>query len=519
VTRGYSTTNLIYLNGMIRRYSLCTVFLALAAIGNLSARDHVLTIGGGYSPSGNQVSLERNVIFFEKLRAEKLGGDIRHDLYFADGNSPLPDLQFEPEGWEVPRANLYMAGLFGSERGITNQYRNNELKNTRDLSSPDAVERWFEEEGSKLESGDRLILYVTSHGGRSGNKDNKFNTKIWMWNRRTLEASRLAGWIAKLPEGVRVMTVMVQCYAGGFSHLIFDENNEKKDSVDRRLCGFFATVCDREAAGCTPDVNEANYDEFSSHFWAALRGKTRMEEQAGHCDYDGDGRISFEEAHAYAILASRNIDIPVKTSGAFLRVHSRLRSEKEEDKELLGLETPYSVILERAGKVDRAVLEGLSRRLNLKGENRGTKARDGVSALAKKIRKVEEEKKAHKKKFDSARGVISRDLRNRWPALENRHSPGAVRLLSKEKRQSQFVSAVEEHPSFEEWSKLRAERSELGDRDLQLSKEYASWRRFLRVFENVAYAANLPVICEEAVTGTYFRIITAEQEGFFDNKE
>ena len=155
---------------MIRLYSPLSVLLTLATIGDLSARDHVLTIGGGYSPSGNQVSLERNVIFFEKLRAEKLGDDIRHDLYFADGNSPLPDLQFEPEGGEVPRANLYMAGLFGSERGITNHYRDNELKNTRDLSSPDAVERWFEEEGSKLESGDRLILYVTSHGGRSGNK-------------------------------------------------------------------------------------------------------------------------------------------------------------------------------------------------------------------------------------------------------------------------------------------------------------------------------------------------------------
>ena len=493
------------------------MFLALTIIGDLSARDHVLTIGGGYSPAGNQVSLERNVIFFEKLRAEKLGGDIRHDLYFADGNSPLPDLQFEPEGREVPRANLYMAGLFGSERGIANHYRDNELKNTRGLSSPDAVERWFEEEGSKLESGDRLILYVTSHGGRSGNKDNKFNTKIWMWNRRTLEASRLAGWIAKLPEGVRVMTVMVQCYAGGFSHLIFDENNEKKDSVARRVCGFFATVCDREAAGCTPDVNEANYDEFSSHFWAALRGKTRMEEPVGHCDYDGNGKISFEEAHAYAILTSHNIDIPVKTSGAFLRVHSRLHSEKEEEEGLLGLETPYSVILERAGKVDRAVLEGLSMRLNLKGENRGTQARDGVSALAKKIRKVEEEKKAHKKKFDSARGVLSRDLRNRWPDLENRYSPGAVRLLSKEKRQSQFVSAVEEHPRFEEWSKLRAERSKLSDRDLQLSKEYASWRRFLRAFENVAYAANLPVICGEAVVGTYMWILAAEQEGFSGN--
>ena len=499
---------------MIRLYSPLSVLLTLATIGDLSARDHVLTIGGGYSPSGNQVSLERNVIFFEKLRAEKLGDDIRHDLYFADGNSPLPDLQFEPEGGEVPRANLYMAGLFGSERGITNHYRDNELKNTRDLSSPDAVERWFEEEGSKLESGDRLILYVTSHGGRSGNKDNKFNTKIWMWNRRTLEASRLAGWIANLPEGVRVMTVMVQCYAGGFSHLIFDENNEKKDSVDRRVCGFFATVCDREAAGCTPDVNEANYDEFSSHFWAALRGKTRMDEPVGHCDYDGNGKISFEEAHAYAILTSRNIDIPVKTSGAFLRVHSLLRSKKSDDDELLGLETPYSIILERASKVDRAVLEGLSERLNLEGENRGIQARDGVSAVAKKIRKVGEEKKAHKKKFDSARAVISRDIRNRWPDLENRHSLGAVSLLSEETLQSQFVSAVEEHPRFEEWSKLRSERSKLSDRDLQLSKQYATWRRFLRAFENVAYAVNLPEIAGQVGAEAYRQIIEAEKEGF-----
>ena len=87
---------------MIRLYSPLSVLLALATIGDLSARDHVLTIGGGYSPSGNQVSLERNVIFFEKLRAEKLGDDIRHDLYFADGNSPLPDLQFE----QRPRSPL-----------------------------------------------------------------------------------------------------------------------------------------------------------------------------------------------------------------------------------------------------------------------------------------------------------------------------------------------------------------------------------------------------------------------------
>jgi len=481
--------------------------------GALDARDHVLTIGGGYSPAGNQVSLERNVLFFEKLRAEKLPEGTPHDLYFADGTSPHPDLQFRPEGAEVPRAHLLMAGLFGSEKNLTNHYRNNVLEGVRDISSPAALERWFREEGSKLEAGDRLILYVTSHGARSGSKSNKFNTRIWMWDRRTLDASRLAGFLAGLPEGVKVMTVMVQCFSGGFSHLIFEENNQKKERAKRNICGFFATVCDREAAGCTPDVNEANYDEFSSHFWAALRGRTRTEKEIADCDYDGDGRVSFEEAHAYAILTSRNIDIPVKTSGAFLRIHSRLHSDKEEDRELLGRESSYAEILEQAGTVDREVLEGLSTRLALDGEQRGALAGEKASEIGKKMRKIEEDKKAHKKKLDGARMAISRTIRNRWPDLENRHSPGAVNLLSNGKLRAEFVAAVEKHPRYSEWDRLKQERGKLEGRELELSREYANWRRFVRVFENVAYGVNLEQVADEDVVQAYQRLMEAEREG------
>ena len=491
--------------------------LLLLVGGTLCARDHVLTIGGGYSPAGNQVSLERNVLFFEKLRAEKLPDGTSHDLYFADGTSPRPDLQFRREGEEVPRANLLMAGLFGSEKNLANHYRNNVLKGVRDISSPAALEKWFQEEGPKLAAGDRLVLYVTAHGGRSGSKGNKYNTKIWMWDRKSLEASRLAGFLAGLPEGVKVMTVMVQCFSGGFSHLIFEENNQKKEGATRSICGFYATVCDREAAGCTPDVNEENYDEFSSHFWAALRGRTRMEKEITDCDYDGDGRVSFEEAHAYAILTSRNIDIPVRTSGAFLRVHSRLRSEKKEDRELLGRETPYAEILERAGPVDKAVLEGLSARLELEGKKRGTFAHEKASKLGKEIQKVEGEKKEQKKKLDGVRTVIGRTILYRWPDLENRHSSGAVRLLSEEKLQAEFVVAVEEHPRYSEWNRLKQERGKLNDRELELSREYANWRRFVRVFENVAYAVNLEKVADEDVVQAYQRLLEAEREGFSGN--
>ena len=92
--------------------------LPLAAVGLLlasipaNAKDHFLTIGGGYSPTGNQVSLERNVIFFRKFLAEKLPNDAPHDLYFADGTSPNPDLNYQLEDQEVPLANSLMAVLF-----------------------------------------------------------------------------------------------------------------------------------------------------------------------------------------------------------------------------------------------------------------------------------------------------------------------------------------------------------------------------------------------------------------------
>ena len=57
-------------------------------------------------------------------------------------------------------------------------------------------------------------------------------------------------------------------------------------------CGFFATVHDRKAAGCTADIDEANYQEYSTYFFAALRGKTRTGTPITPPDYDGDGRVS-----------------------------------------------------------------------------------------------------------------------------------------------------------------------------------------------------------------------------------
>ena len=496
--------------GGCRLSAICAASLLVAVSSPLSAKDHVLTIGGGYSPAGNQVSLERNVVFFEKLLAERLPQGTAHDLYFADGDSPGRDLQFLVEGEGVPRPNRLMAGLFGSEDDLDNQYRDHQLDGVRGKSGPAEVEKWFTETGATLKAGDRLILYVTAHGGRGG-KDNKHNTRIWMWDRQSIDAAKLAAWIKALPEGVSVMTVQVQCYSGGFSHLIFEENNASKGDSAREICGFYATVHDREAAGCTPDVNEANYDEFSSHFWAALRGKTRLDKPVSGCDYDGDGQVSFEEAHAYAILVSRNIDIPVKTSDAFLRAHSAQRSEEKEN--LLAVDTPYSELLKRARPVEREVLEGLSKQLGVGGEERGAEVAEKAKELGEALKKIDAKLKAQKKTLDGERIPIARTVRNRWPELKNKHSPGAVRLLSDAKLREEFVTLVESHPKFERWGELKKQRAQLEEEELELEKEYATYRRLVWALESVALAANLEKVADEEKRSRYRRLLKAEAGG------
>ena len=59
----------------------------------VSAKDYLLTIGGGYEPAGNQASLEANVLFFQRVVREKYPGPVEHQIYFADGFDDQDDLQ------------------------------------------------------------------------------------------------------------------------------------------------------------------------------------------------------------------------------------------------------------------------------------------------------------------------------------------------------------------------------------------------------------------------------------------
>lgn len=474
---------------------ICALGLASAA----SARDFYLTIGGGHSPESNQASLEKNVLFYQQLLKEQNVPAAQQAVYFASGSPSDKDVQAVDLD-SVPKANRLMAEFFGTERDLGLLYRNIEVPAVRGATSLENIRRWFSEVGSTLKSGDRLLIYVTAHGDRSDDRQNPYETSIMLWDDEKLSVSDFVALLDRLPAGVRVVTVMVQCYTGGFARFIYEQADPEKGLAKQNRCGFFATVHDREAAGCTPDVDETTYVEYSTYFWEALGGHTRTGKAIVCPDYDGDGQTSFAEAHAYTMLNADTIDLPLTSSTEFLSVESQFQDE--EHPKLLPKDAPYETVLELATLAERAVLEGLSKQLELVGSDRIAEAgRNGRGA--RRARRRGRDRSASQR-AERLRDTIADDLKERWPELSNVLNPGAVELLTT--RKDEFIKAVEEHPSYEEYRM----QADLAARSPEPQKRRAKFERFVRTSQDVILRENLKRMGDEKRLAQYEAIVAAE---------
>jgi hypothetical protein len=470
---------------------LAFIFLVDASV--CWARDFVLTIGGGYSREGNQVSLEKNVLLFQRMLSEQSVDLARNDIFFADGDAPGKDVLVH-DVQLLPEANRLMAQVFGRTESLGLTYRNHELVSVQGASRPDSILAWFRDHGSQMHEGDRLILYVTAHGHRSRDSKKKYDTSIAMWDHSTLQMSELARLLDDMDPKVDVVMVMVQCYTGGFAHLIYKGGSPQNGLSPQNRVGFYATVHDRPAAGCTPEVNEANYEEYSTFFLAALRGIHRTGTRIELPDYDADGRVSLEEAHAYVILNADTIDLPVKTSDEFLRVESEF-GEGESD--LLRNDESFETLLMYASPVQTVLLEKLSEKLDLSGENR-------IVDAWRRSRNDRSRRRGSPRRNNEAGTRIANDLLKRWPELKNPFNPLVTEMLTT--RSEEFVKAVKDHRDYEKFCDELARQTSTTSEDV--SKVY--YERFLRVADNVVLAENLRRSKNTLKIAEYEKIVSAE---------
>ncbi|MCM8527437.1 MAG: caspase family protein, partial [Lentisphaeraceae bacterium] len=271
------------------------------------AKDHFFIFGGGYSAIGNQVSLEKNIDYMNSIL--NVRPPQSKYILFADGNKRERSLQYRINDGFPDNFQEVLIFCLGTTKRINDYYRPHNVVNQGALKKLE-IEKYFREKGSELKKDERLFVYYTGHGGKGDKKDPQ-NTGLYLWHDGIYRMKEFSSRLQSLPPETPVVCVMVQCFSGGFQNIIFKDGDPQKGFAENNICGFYATVHDRMAAGCTPEINEADYQEYSTWFWAALSGKNRLGFKILKPDYDGDRKTSFDEAHAYTLINLRSIDIPV----------------------------------------------------------------------------------------------------------------------------------------------------------------------------------------------------------------
>lgn len=300
-----------------------------------------LLVGGGPDRAHNQVAIESNVRYVGRLLPAR---SLVHVL-FTDGDARSENVQYRGDDMQFAYRMPDLPRLDGPAEAATVRAELGAI--AADLRAQPAL---------------GALLYFTGHGSpnySSRYTDNAFD----LWGSQRMTVRDLSVALSSFPPSASIALVMVQCYSGAFGNVLFDDGNPSGAPIEQRIAGFFAAEPQRVAAGCTPEINEAEYKDFTGYFFAALSGIDRMGRPVTGADYDHDGRVGMNEAFAYSLLNDPSIDTPVCTSDTFLRRFVDLRDAEVFD-------VPYAKVLAWAGPAQLVALDGLSMQLDLDGDSR-----------------------------------------------------------------------------------------------------------------------------------------------------
>ncbi|MCC6511914.1 MAG: hypothetical protein IT423_22640 [Pirellulaceae bacterium] len=535
-----------YAHGSYPLLNFCSVGWCLTFVWLVSSSqcvhgiDHILTIGGGYAPEGNQASLEANVLFFQQVIATKHSTPVTHRIQFADGFDPGADLQILIK--EEPSASPAIALLeeifaAPSQPGVTPGsqrvgYRNHRVPGISGSNRIGDIRTALDVIKGQVHSGDRLIVYVTAHGGSAKKEDPTHETSITCWGNRDLNMSEMAQWLDTLPDGVPVVLVMAQCYCGGFAHTIFSGGDSEIGLSPHVRTGFFAQRSDLPAAGCRPDVE--NDEEYSSYFWGALLGRTRSGKPALNVDVDGDGKVSLAEAHAFAVVASETVDIPLRGSDTLLRHASRIDGYEVSESQYAGdqasdqtlapaqptgptlatMSGTLQALADKATVLDRSMIVGLARRLDLD-------LKVDVSYVFAEYSEATREYRAARRGGFGRRGRSGynrrRDVRDaiieKWPELEDQDGWARSNQLRGEEGQ-QFIQQVRELPAYSAYMTSRQERERLRQQTFAAEMRQVRLRRLIHTLETVVLMENLLLIGTPEMIVRYQELTKLERSFF-----
>ncbi len=344
---------------MLKRSLLCLLFpgtagLMLLFVRGLQAHQHqeqpnpvhpcrteqpqsFLAFGGGGAPSYNEIALEKNMLYFQRTLQTMGYNPKLAPIFFANGNNGQATVRY-------------------LDRQGEQKFKVPQIPNLQGASTPANLRRSLQQLSKS--PGIPVFFYFSGHG--HFNEQNEDNNGMYLWGNQQVSVQQLSQILDRLPAETRFITMMSQCYSGSFANIIYKGGNPKQGIALQTRCGFFATIKTEPSVGCTPEVNEADYRDYSSSFYAGLSGRDRTGQPVTSADYNQDGRVSYAEAHAFAKVEEQTSDLPISTSEAWLQRQSSHKFQEQL------LSQPIANLAKIARPEQRFVIEQLSRKYKFK---------------------------------------------------------------------------------------------------------------------------------------------------------
>lgn len=422
-----------------------------------------LIAGGGSTPEYNQVQLEQDLALAAEVFAESGPGV----LLYAGGPSSraVQVLRDEPPARTL-RARL--AALFDPRDGRDSAYRQTRLEPVGPASREGILEALRGALGDAELA--PLTVYLAGHG--LGGED-PVESRLLTWGAGDLWVSDLAELLDESGDHRPVRFVVTSCYGGGFAELAFHRADPQEGEARSTRCGFFATTWDRAAAGCDPNPDRGAQEGYGIHFLNALGGRRRDGSDArASIDLDGDGAISLLEAHDFARITSRSLDVPVTTSERFLRA-AALEEEATPD-------APEPALPE-----ERAVVARLGDALALATEE-ATQAE--LERLDSGLRESATELDSVDAELADVTEALAAALLHRWPVLDDPWHPDFEIAL----RDADAIEAfLDESHLSARLAELEAQRASVADRHDATLVQMSRVERLARAYETLRMARGL----------------------------
>lgn len=257
------------------------------------ARFHALLVNGGGSPN---INYQPHLAALASLREVLLHAGIpptQVDVLSSDGDDPAPDLTVLAT--ETPEDRWLLDGTrLERSLGSPLQLVSSALPGaTLGPATKAGLSAWFDGRGKALRAGDTLLFFVTDHGtkGPAGPETNA----ITLWGpEQSITVSEVSSLLAKLAPGVRVVSLMSQCFSGGFAGL---SAHNQAGAAGPTVCGYFSSTADRPAYGCFPE-NIGDDTVGHAHDFARALAATH----------------SMAEAHRAVVRLDVTPDVPLRTS-------------------------------------------------------------------------------------------------------------------------------------------------------------------------------------------------------------